>query len=283
MIIACPTCAAPFQVLDDQIAPLVQVACPHCGFRMILDFQAANDPSLIDPGTQMAAGYRSEADYQAASAGAGAPEAAVAAPAPATPTTPAAAARKAPPSATVQAPPPPPRRRSTSPPRSAPVPPPPKHKSNKAKSKKTLIATPGMMAQVPTPPSPRVSETDGLDSPDSLRRESEVPHEPARKAEPSWPTEAAEPPTESIPAEEMSQEILPPASGGALKASPAPAPASRSGVQTALLWGLIACVAIMAALWISAFQSTGDVDPRPFIQQTLIPSIKAKLGPLLGG
>ncbi|MGB1700629.1 MAG: hypothetical protein ACPHRO_11785, partial [Nannocystaceae bacterium] len=76
MIIACPTCAGPFQVLDEQIAPLLQVACPHCSFRLILDFEAANDPSLIDPGTQMASGYRSEADYRSVAAGAGVPTAA---------------------------------------------------------------------------------------------------------------------------------------------------------------------------------------------------------------
>ena len=46
MIIACPECTSPFQVVDDQIAALVQVECPTCNFRMILDFEAANDASL---------------------------------------------------------------------------------------------------------------------------------------------------------------------------------------------------------------------------------------------
>jgi hypothetical protein len=65
MIVACPSCTLPFQVLDDQIAPLVQTACPHCGFRLILDFAAANDPSLVEPGMGMASGWRDEASYRA--------------------------------------------------------------------------------------------------------------------------------------------------------------------------------------------------------------------------
>ena len=50
MIIACPECSSPFQVVDGQIAALVQVECPTCSFRMILDFEAANDASLIEDG-----------------------------------------------------------------------------------------------------------------------------------------------------------------------------------------------------------------------------------------
>lgn len=66
MIIACPECTSPFQVLDDQIAALVQVACPTCSFRMILDFAAANDAALREEGMQYAQGFRDEATYRQA-------------------------------------------------------------------------------------------------------------------------------------------------------------------------------------------------------------------------
>lgn len=65
MIISCPECAGPFEVPDDRIAVLVQVACPHCAFRMILDFAAANDPGLVEQGMRMASGFLSAADYHA--------------------------------------------------------------------------------------------------------------------------------------------------------------------------------------------------------------------------
>ncbi len=66
MIIACPECTKPFEVEDSEIAPLVQIECPHCVFRMILDFEAANDASLIEAGMQMAQGFSSEAEYRTA-------------------------------------------------------------------------------------------------------------------------------------------------------------------------------------------------------------------------
>jgi len=66
MIISCPECADPFDLPDDHIAELVQLACPHCAFRMILDFAAANDPGLIEQGMRIASGFRSAADYRAA-------------------------------------------------------------------------------------------------------------------------------------------------------------------------------------------------------------------------
>ncbi|MEM6996666.1 MAG: hypothetical protein AAF721_39545 [Myxococcota bacterium] len=69
MIIACPECSGPFEVADGQIAALVQVECPHCQFAMILDFAAANDPSLVEAGMKMASGFRSAGDYRAAVAG----------------------------------------------------------------------------------------------------------------------------------------------------------------------------------------------------------------------
>ncbi len=68
MIIACPECESPFELRDENIAELVQVECPHCRFRMILDFAAANDASLVEDGMRMASGFHSAADYQAASA-----------------------------------------------------------------------------------------------------------------------------------------------------------------------------------------------------------------------
>ncbi|RMG97532.1 MAG: hypothetical protein D6705_08500, partial [Deltaproteobacteria bacterium] len=66
MIVVCPTCEGPFEVEDGAIAPLVQVACPHCEFRMILDFEAANDPSLVEDGMGRALGYRTAEAYRAA-------------------------------------------------------------------------------------------------------------------------------------------------------------------------------------------------------------------------
>lgn len=66
MIIACPECVSPFQVLDDQIAELVQIECPTCTFRMILDFAAANDASLREAGMQYTQGFRDEATYRQA-------------------------------------------------------------------------------------------------------------------------------------------------------------------------------------------------------------------------
>lgn len=88
MIIACPDCSGPYQLPDDQIAPLVQVECPHCTYRIILDFAAANDSSLVEAGMQMASGYASEADYRAAAGGAPAARATPAAQPAAQPRTP---------------------------------------------------------------------------------------------------------------------------------------------------------------------------------------------------
>ena len=66
MIIACPTCSGPYQLPTDQIAPLVQVACPHCEHRVILDFEAANDPKLVEPGHGKTVGFDNEHDYAVA-------------------------------------------------------------------------------------------------------------------------------------------------------------------------------------------------------------------------
>ncbi len=63
MFIVCPSCSGPYSIAANQIAPLVQVACPHCEYRVILDFEAANDPSLREPGHQFAQGYESAEAY----------------------------------------------------------------------------------------------------------------------------------------------------------------------------------------------------------------------------
>mgnify|MGYP000117596318 CR=1 FL=1 len=73
MIIACPECESPFELRDENIAALVQIECPHCKFRMILDFAAANDASLVEEGMRMASGFRSAADYHAATTAPAAP------------------------------------------------------------------------------------------------------------------------------------------------------------------------------------------------------------------
>jgi hypothetical protein len=69
MIIACPECSGPFELRDGDIAELVQLDCPSCSFRMILDFAAANDPRLVEVGMKMASGYRSATDYRDATSG----------------------------------------------------------------------------------------------------------------------------------------------------------------------------------------------------------------------
>ncbi|HLT38894.1 MAG TPA: hypothetical protein VK034_21550, partial [Enhygromyxa sp.] len=66
MIIACPECTNPFEIADGHIAPLVQIECPTCNFRMILDFEAANDASLREEGMGMAQGFRDAASYRQA-------------------------------------------------------------------------------------------------------------------------------------------------------------------------------------------------------------------------
>lgn len=69
MIIACPECEGPFEVRDGDIAELVQLECPHCRFRMILDFAAANDSRLVETGMRMASGFRTAAEYRRAAGG----------------------------------------------------------------------------------------------------------------------------------------------------------------------------------------------------------------------
>src|SRR5690606_3183682 len=66
VIIACPECTNPFEIADGHIAPLVQIECPTCNFRMILDFEAANDASLREEGMGMAQGFRDAASYRQA-------------------------------------------------------------------------------------------------------------------------------------------------------------------------------------------------------------------------
>lgn len=63
MFIVCPSCSGPYRIAADQIAPLVQTACPHCDYRVILDFEAANEPSLREAGHQFAQGFESVEAY----------------------------------------------------------------------------------------------------------------------------------------------------------------------------------------------------------------------------
>ena len=102
MIIACPSCSSPYQLRDSDIAPLVQVECPSCNYRIILDFEAANNPALVEAGTQTTNGYRDEAAYyeHADAAPAAQPAAAVPKPAPAPAPKPAPAPAPRPPQAT---------------------------------------------------------------------------------------------------------------------------------------------------------------------------------------
>jgi hypothetical protein len=66
LIIACPECTGPFELADGNIAPLVQIECPTCNFRMILDFEAANDTSLREDGMALAQGFRDAGSYRQA-------------------------------------------------------------------------------------------------------------------------------------------------------------------------------------------------------------------------
>lgn len=63
MFIVCPSCSGPYRIPAEQIAPLVQTACPHCDYRIILDFEAANEPSLREAGHQFAQGFESIEAY----------------------------------------------------------------------------------------------------------------------------------------------------------------------------------------------------------------------------
>ncbi len=63
MYIVCPSCSGPYRIAADQVAPLVQTACPHCSYRIILDFEAANEPSLREAGHQFAQGFESIEAY----------------------------------------------------------------------------------------------------------------------------------------------------------------------------------------------------------------------------
>ena len=63
MFIVCPSCSGPYRIPAEQIAPLVQTACPHCEYRIILDFEAANEPSLREAGHQFAQGFESVEAY----------------------------------------------------------------------------------------------------------------------------------------------------------------------------------------------------------------------------
>ena len=63
MFIVCPSCSGPYRIPAEQIAPLVQTACPHCDYRIILDFEAANEPSLREAGHQFAQGFESVEAY----------------------------------------------------------------------------------------------------------------------------------------------------------------------------------------------------------------------------
>jgi DNA-directed RNA polymerase subunit RPC12/RpoP len=63
MFIVCPSCSGPYRIAAEQIAPLVQTACPHCEYRVILDFEAANEPSLREAGHQFAQGFENAEAY----------------------------------------------------------------------------------------------------------------------------------------------------------------------------------------------------------------------------
>jgi hypothetical protein len=63
MILVCPECANPYELPNGQIAALVQVACPHCTFAVIYDFEAANQPELRETGTGLAQACWDRASY----------------------------------------------------------------------------------------------------------------------------------------------------------------------------------------------------------------------------
>ena len=66
MIVTCPSCSDVYAIPPAQIAALVQVACPHCEVRIILDFAAANDANLREPDVQTTSAYLDESQYRQA-------------------------------------------------------------------------------------------------------------------------------------------------------------------------------------------------------------------------
>jgi hypothetical protein len=164
VIISCPECEGPFEVRDGDVAPLVKLACPHCRFEMILDFEAANDGNLVEAGHRFANGWTTEAEYRQA-AGAEVPVTAptpapaptpgatpgpAAAPArpataPTTPATPAPAARAPAPASA-----PTPAAAEPAPARPAPATPPARTVSAPAPGKRTIIAGSAVPPPQPT-------------------------------------------------------------------------------------------------------------------------------------
>jgi DNA-directed RNA polymerase subunit RPC12/RpoP len=295
MIIACPDCSGPYQLPDDDIAPLVQVACPHCTYRIILDFEAANDPRLVEPGMRVASGYDSEADYRRALAGPAAP--APETPAPATPpsTQPRPAPASVPPGPPATAAP----LRSPAPVRAeAPASAPEAEESGD--TGRTLIGQPPISIP-PLPPGDRVKTPAPLELTAKLERAPEPEPEPevlelgepiAVEPEPEPEPEAIEEDVDEAPEPRRlphtppaAAASTPPAAEPARARPVAPTPAELSGADMSspdvdddeyeparshavlyLFVGLLLIVAVLAGF---SFYETGDPDPTPLIDELI--------------
>jgi predicted Zn finger-like uncharacterized protein len=305
MIIACPDCSGPYKLPDDQIAALVQVECPHCNYRIILDFAAANDNSLMESGMKMASGYASEADYRAAAGGAPAARA--------QPTTPPAQPKAAPAPTPAAAP-------AASPPPSGPArsPKPPSGPAAEAQpasgatpeTSRTILGQPPIQIP-PAPPEDRIKTppplelTKKLDRPEEREDEvveltqktqpsAEAAAEPAAKegapAEPE--DEVIEGEVEDEDAEEKADARHPPHTPPAKAAATAPpdtdeaelvdeeSPAELSAsmaspdVQaeprsSAMLYFLVGMLLIVGVLVGFSFYETGDPNPMPLIDELI--------------
>lgn len=64
MIIVCPECSRPYELANHSISALVKIACPHCEYRMILDFEAANDPGLREDAHRDTQGFADAEAYR---------------------------------------------------------------------------------------------------------------------------------------------------------------------------------------------------------------------------
>ena len=148
MIIACPSCSSPYQLRDKDVASLVQVECPSCDSRVILDFEAANDPSLVEAGTQTTNSYADEAAYFSHS---GALAAAAPAPKPAAPI--------------------------SRPPAAVPKP--------AAPISRPAAAAPGFAAPKPAPPAPRPVAAPPAPAPRPVARPAAAAPAPQPKAQPT--------------------------------------------------------------------------------------------------
>ena len=305
MIVLCPDCSSPFELEDRNIAPLVQVACPTCDYRVILDFEAANDPSLIEEGMGQTSAYRTRESYARAAGGdtVASPSSRPSSPSP----RPAARVevstetetRKGAASA-VQ---PKPAKATTTPPPAATPAPVPTPASTPAASQPTAPAsrpaatTPAAPETQPSSPQPKKTLL-GISMPPPSPADA---HAPSPESTSSTPESSMPPREHDAPARPRERVRTPPHTPPSTTAAPltestdddaalpAPAmsPASMSNTNMAwnadddddfdfgrrtsrpLLWTLIVLLLAVGGLVAASYIQTGELDPRAFILDLL--------------